>query len=209
MQGIERRHATNPNQVAPLLLDDLTRIVPLMGRSLPDVRDRALLLVGFFGALRRSEIVALNFDDVRFRENGLDLVIRKSKTDQLQAGRIIHLRRATTALDPAKALQVWLVQGKIAEGPIYRCMGVPSRLSDHAVARIVKKWASRIGHAAEHFSGHSLRAGFATSAALAGLDPTLIARQTGHKSSKLWRLMLGIAKVLASIAENASTSFQV
>jgi integrase len=183
-QGIERRHWTHPHQVSPLLSDDLARIVALIGSSLSDLRDRALLLVGFFGALRRSEIVALNFDDVQFREQGLDLVIRKSKTDQLQAGRSVHLRSSTSALDPAAALRDWLVRARVSSGAIFRELGLHARLDDRAAARIVKKWASAIGLPAQNFSGHSLRAGFATSAALSGLDATLIARQTGHKSQQ-------------------------
>ena len=155
-----------------------------MSHSLSDLRDRALLLVGFFGALRRSEIVALNFDDVRFREGGLDLVIRKSKTDQLQAGRIVHLRSSTTNLDPATALQEWLVSAGISAGAIFRDLSLKARLSNRAPARIVKKWVSVTEQNAKKFSGHSLRAGYATSAALLGMDATLIARQTGHKSQQ-------------------------
>ena len=120
MQGIERSHGSHPSQVAPLLLDDLTRIVGVMVNSRAYLRDRALLLIGFFGALRRSEIVALDYEDVHFSENGLDLIIRKSKTDQLQVDRTVKLRRVNSALDPWEALREWLVGAKIVEGALFR-----------------------------------------------------------------------------------------
>lgn len=199
MHGIERRHGTHPKQVEPLLLDDLARIVALMGSSLPNLRDRALLLLGFFGALRRSEIVALNFDDVRFRQGGLDLVIRKSKTDQLRASRRVHLLYPTAALDPGLALKAWLVQSGIREGPIFRDASLLTRLSDRAAARIVKKWVSAVGLPAKTFSGHSLRAGFATSAALAGVNATIIAQQTGHRSQQT---VAAYVRLAANIRDN-------
>lgn len=185
LQGIERRHATLPHQVAPLLLDDLVRIVALMGSTPQDVADRALLLVGFFGALRRSELVGLDHGDVQFSEDGLTLQIRKSKTDQRRLGRTLFLPRLQGPLDPGTALYEWLECANIRHGAIFRGGDGKTRLSDRAVARIVKKWTARTDLDPRLFSGHSLRAGFATSAALAGWDASLIARQTGHKSQDM------------------------
>jgi integrase len=91
MQGIERKHGCPPNQVAPLLIEDLARIVARMGGSLLDLRDRAILLVGFFGALRRSELVALEVDDIQWMAEGIAITLRKSKTDQTRQGRAIRL----------------------------------------------------------------------------------------------------------------------
>jgi integrase len=142
-------------------------------------------LVGFFGALRRSEIVALNYQDVQFGEEGMTLIIRKSKTDQLRHGRLVRLTREPGTLDPQAALRDWLRLGGLTEGPIFRRILATHRLSGRAVARIVKKRVATIGRAPHQFSGHSLRAGFATSAAMAGLDALLIARQTGHKSQQM------------------------
>jgi site-specific recombinase XerD len=186
MRGIRRVHGQPPVQRDPLTLDDLRALVRACGDDLPGLRDKALLLVGFAGALRRSEIVALDVEHVRL--NGvLRITIARSKTDQEGQGSTKTIPRLADAeLCPVRALRAWLDAAGIASGPVFRSVNrwgkVGKRLSAYDVARIVKRRAEAAGLDARMLAGHSLRAGFATTAALAGLDAVAIAEVTGHRS---------------------------
>ena len=136
------------------------------------MRDRALLLLGFAGAFRRSELVALDVADIAETETGLLVMIRRSKTDQDGEGVTIAIARGDVAC-PARALREWLDAAGIEAGPIFKPInkaGTVSgeRLTDRSVANIVKAHAERAGFDANLFSGHSLRSGFLTSAAARG-----------------------------------------
>jgi len=186
MRGIRRIHGQPPAQREPLTLDDLRAMLRVCGDDLPGLRDRALLLVGFAGALRRSEIVALDVEHIRL--NGvLRITIARSKTDQEGQGATKTIPRLADAeLCPVRALRAWLDAAGIASGPVFRSVNrwgkVGKRLSAYDVARIVKRRAEAAGLDARMLAGHSLRAGFATQAALAGLDPLAIAEVTGHRN---------------------------
>ena len=191
MSGIRRQHGTRPlRRAAPLELDPLARLLePIDTATLAGQRDRAMVLLGFAAALRRSELVALDVEDLEFdTARGLKIVIRGSKTDQERAGATVAVPYAhASGRCAVRALQVWLAAASIHRGPVFRQMRrgdtlTDQRLSDQSVALIVKRHAQRIGLDPSRFAGHSLRAGFATSAALAGVDALEIARQTGHKS---------------------------
>lgn len=189
MQGIERKHGAPPTQAAPLLIGDLARIVASLAHSPGELRDRAILLVGFFAALRRSEIVALDIEDIEETATGMLVTVRRSKTDQTGRGRVVHLAQRNDALCPAGALRAWLSVLGSRAGPLFRRSpfaddSSPRRMSAMTVARIVKEHVGHVDLDPRLFSGHSLRAGFATSAALAGFDALLIARQTGHRSNR-------------------------
>jgi integrase len=164
-----------------------------------DVRDRALLLVGFAGAFRRSEIVGLDVEDVRFVDAGLEITLRRSKTDQEGAGRLVGLpfgSRLETC--PVRALRAWLDASGVDAGPLFRGVrgGVSSsRLTGAMAAIIAKRRAAAIGLDPAWLAGHSLRAGFATSAALAGVTETFIAAQTWHKSMTILRRYIRPATV--------------
>jgi integrase len=150
------------------------------------LRDRALLLVGFGGALRRSELVALDVADIQEAETGLLVTIRGSKTDQERAGATIAIARGDVAC-PAKALREWLDAAGVESGPIFRPIDKggtvrASRLTDRSVANIVKAYAERAGFDASTFSGHSLRAGFLTSAAGKGASIFKMMDVSRHKS---------------------------
>lgn len=194
MKGISRRHGTAPQPVAPVLTRELRAMLEALGveRAI-DVRDRALLLVGFMGALRRSELVALDVADLEFREEGLVLTLRRSKTDQDGEGRRIGLPRGIAAQTCVRhALRRWLELTGIDEGPVFRPVDrhgnvKPHRLGDRAVAEVVKRTAATVGLDPERLAGHSLRSGFATSAAAAGVSERAIMRQTGHKSLPVLR----------------------
>ena len=147
---------------------------------------------GFAGAFRRSELVALNVDDLVFGEQGVVVTLRRSKTDQTGAGRQVAVpygRHADTC--PVTALRAWLEAATITEGPVFvsvdRHGNADGRLSDRAVALVVKHYAKAIGRDENDFAGHSLRAGFATEAARAGAQELDIMRTTGHKSLPMLR----------------------
>jgi integrase len=167
---------------------DLRRMIAQLPETLIGVRDRAILLVGFAGAFRRSELVALNHDDVEFTRDGLVISIRRSKTDQEGAGRKIGIPYGSNpATCPVRSLQDWIECGDIKEGPLFRPINrhgqiAGRRLSGEAVAEIVKRYATKAGMNANQFAGHSLRSGLATSSAAAGASERAIMNQTGHRS---------------------------
>jgi integrase len=192
LKGIKRTHGVAVTRKAPVLTEDLRS---MLRETLPDgllgARDRALLLIGFSGAFRRSELVALNVSDMKNTPEGLLLTIRRSKTDQEGEGRDVAIpygQYKNTC--PVLALQTWLLAAAITEGPLFRQLHrgnvlLSGRLSGHGVGRVVKKYAKATGLTVKDFSGHSLRAGFVTSAARAGEPERRIMRQTGHKSIEM------------------------
>ncbi|MGI9069850.1 MAG: site-specific integrase [Bryobacteraceae bacterium] len=191
LKGIKRTHGTAAKQKAPVLTEDLRMMLRMLPSNLLGLRDRALLLMGFAGAFRRSELVALDLADLQFTAEGLLITLRRSKTDQEGEGRQIaipHGAHAETCT--VRAVRTWLEAAVISEGPIFRAVDrhsriSPRRLSAHAVALIVKRYADAAGMCVSSFSGHSLRAGFVTTAARAGEPERRIMRQTGHKSIEM------------------------
>jgi len=187
LRGLRRQRGGVQRQAAPLMLDDLWAILDKTGGDLRDQRDRALLLIGFAGGLRRSEIVGLDIDDLEFVREGLILTLRRSKTDQEGQGRRIGIPHARGRWCPVRETKTWIERAEIEDGPVYLSLRkggviVRARLSAEAVSKIVKHHVAGIGHDPTKFSGHSLRAGFVTSAAGAGIASHLIRRQTGHAS---------------------------
>ena len=186
LRGVRRTTGKPQRQVTPLLKSDLLSIVGLM-RGSKGIRDRALVLLGFAGALRRSELVALDVQDVQFVKEGLIIQIRRSKTDQTGEGRKIAVPRGRFGICPVNAVEAWLNTATIAAGPLFRPimkngLVCGKRLSSQAVALILKGYAAAVGLDAANISGHSLRAGLVTSAAMAGVSTWKIKAQTGHKS---------------------------
>jgi integrase len=162
-------------------------------------RDRALLLLGFAGAFRRSELVALNLADIEFCDAGMRVTIRKSKTDQEGLGAIIAIVRGSIAC-PIDALRAWIKGAAIVEGALFRPVtrtGKISarRLSPRAVADIVKTYARRAGLKAADFSGHSLRSGFLTSAAARGASIFKMMDVSRHKSVDTLRCYVRDAEI--------------
>lgn len=189
MAGIRRSKGSAQEGKRPLETADLLRLVARLDPSRPlDARDRALLLLGFAGALRRSELVALDIADVERTREGLVLAIRRSKTDPEGQGRRIGIPYGATAVScPVRAYGDWLTQLGAATGPIFRAITPRDRiqirrLSSQSVALIVKRRAAQAGLDPTRYAGHSLRAGLATSAAAAGVSERAIMNQTGHRS---------------------------
>jgi site-specific recombinase XerD len=179
MRGIRRTYGTARVRKAPAVAGKMLAMVATASDKLAGLRDRALLLIGFGGALRRSELVALDAEDVQESETGLLVTIRGSKTDQERAGATIAIAKGDIAC-PLEA-------SGIKSGPIFRPIDKagavrPSRLTDRSVANIVKVYAGRAGFDASRFSGHSLRAGFLTSAAGRGASIFKMMDVSRHKS---------------------------
>lgn len=188
LAGIHSRIGTAPEQKAPVLVDTLKRIIRRMDLSeLTDIRDRALILVGFAGAFRRSELANLDVGDIIYSPQGLTIHIRRSKTDQKGRGRKIGIPHGSDpATDPVTAYRDWIEAAGIDDGPAFRAVrgqrASERRMSDRTVARIIKRAALDVGLSPEEFAGHSLRSGFVTSAARAKVSDRNIMKQTGHKS---------------------------
>ena len=222
LAGIRRVHGIAPAPKDPLLAHQVRRLLDALptdpDKALLAARDRALLVIGFYGALRRSELVALDTGDVETNEHGLVVTVRRSKTDQDGAGRRIAMLH-TGAPDscPAETYTAWTAalaahqtgagaregesapgSGPVDEaapvlpGPVFHPVdrhGNPAttRLSDRSVARIIQRTAAAGGLGHLDLAGHSLRAGFATSAAAAGKSERAIMKQTGHTSLPMVR----------------------
>lgn len=191
--GIKRTHGTAQVQKNPLMVPDLRRITENLDDKLIAVRDRALLLVGFAGAFRRSELVGLDIEACAFSSDGLVVTLKRSKTDQEGQGRKVGLPYGSNPETcPVRSLRAWIEASGIEAGPLFRHINrhgqmQPGRLSGTAVALIVKKHAGAAGLDATKFAGHSLRAGLATAAAIAGASERSIMNQTGHRSGNMVR----------------------
>lgn len=191
MRGIRRSLGAAPSRKAAATADKIMAMAPIAKQHLADIRDRALLLIGFAGAFRRSELVALDVEDVQETTEGLRVTIRHSKTDQERRGQVIAIPRGAIAC-PVAALTAWIGAAGITRGPLFRPFAKGgriqnARLTDRSVASIIKVHAARAGLDPAQFSGHSLRSGFLTSAAARGASIFRMADQSRHKSMDVLR----------------------
>jgi site-specific recombinase XerD len=193
MKGIRRSLGTAPVQKAAALTEDIRAMVAATDESLIGARDRALILLGFAGAFRRSELVGFDVEDCGFGRDGLVVTLRKSKTDQNGEGRKIGIPYGSNPETcPVRNVQTWLELATLNTGPLFRSINrhgqvQAGRLGGLDVARVVKKLVGRAGLDAGKYAGHSLRAGHATSAAIAGASERSIMNQTGHRSVQMVR----------------------
>ena len=178
---------------APIVVADLRAILARLPKGPLGLRDRALLLLGFAGGFRRSELVALDVADLAFTSEGITVTIRRSKTDQEGQGRKVGIpsgRHVQTC--PVLAVRDWLEESDMVDGAVFRPVlkggrVCANRLSAQSVNLVVKRAAASIGLDPTLYGGHSLRAGLATAAASAGASERSIAQQTGHRSMKVLR----------------------
>lgn len=198
-KGFRRVRGSAPRQVKPLLLEQLIRIVEQLGISIRGLRDSAILTIGFMAALRRSEISALEREHLESVPEGLILTLPHSKTDQEGLGRKIGIPFGNDRFCPVAVIRRWYTQAQIDSGPlffgVYR--GADQKiflerrerrpLCDRQVAQIVKRSLELAGYDSAGYSGHSLRAGFCTSAGAAGIPEHAIMRHTGHRSERVMR----------------------
>ena len=197
LMGIKRIKGVNQKGKKPLLINNLKQIVDLINeQNEPDIkklRNKALLLIGFSGGFRRNELVSLNFEDIEFVFEGVKIRVKKSKTDQFGEGFVKGIPYFDNYLYcPVKNLNNWLNTSKIKKGPIFIRFSKGSkltdkRLTDQSVALIIKDYLAKAGLDNKNYSGHSLRSGFATSAAEAGAEERSIMAMTGHKSTEMVR----------------------
>lgn len=193
MQGIRRTLGTKQRQVKPLTRDSLMAALDIIEKIHMPVRaarDTALLLVGFTSAMRRSELVSVCVEHLTFSPAGLEIELPVSKTDQERHGRTVFIPRSNGRHCPVRALIVWLKTAGIRAGHVFRSVNRYDRvakqgLAPQSVALIVKAAIAHTGADSQNFSGHSLRAGYCTSAAEQGLPSWQIREMTGHKSDAM------------------------
>lgn len=198
--GIKRNKGTKQTSKKPLLINEIKLIIDVINNSniklLRRIRDKALILLGFSGGFRRSELVNLEYEDLDFVSEGVKIFIRRSKTDQSGEGMTKALPYFPTATYcPVENLKTWLTQSNIENGKIFN-------ISDKSVAIIIKKYANLAGLDARKYAGHSLRSGFATSTAEKGAEERSIMAMTGHKSNQMVRRYIQEANLFKNNALN-------
>ena len=192
LSGIRRSVGTAVTRKAPVTAEIIRAIIAEMPTDLRGLRDRALLLVGFAGALRRSELIALNVEDLEDCPEGFHVRIRRSKTDQEGVGNFVSIPHGSR-LRPIRALKDWLETAGVVDGPIFRPIRKggrieAQRLTDRSVANIIKVHVEAVGLDPAIFSGHSLRSGFVTSALCAGADVLRVMDVTRHRQIETLRI---------------------
>jgi site-specific recombinase XerD len=212
IMGIKRRKGSFQKAKKPILIKYLKQIINVIDRQkkeeIKKLRDRSIILIGFSGGFRRNEIVSLDYEDLDFVTEGLKINLRRSKTDQFGEG----FKKALPYFDssqycPVVSLKKLLDLSKINSGPIFRRFVKGSKLSenrltDQTVALLIKEYLNLAGIDSKNFSGHSLRSGFATSAAEFGVEERNIMSMTGHKSSEMVRRYIKEANLFKNNALN-------
>ena len=199
LKGIQRKQGTAQRQARPLIITELKKVIDTIQPDMIGTRDKALLLVGWASALRRSELMALNVGDLEFCDKGLIITIRRSKTDQTGKSEKLGLPEVDSAYCPVKAVRKWIELARIKRGAVFVRVGTqgqdkwfvplekPARLSTRSVSYLIKRRVKAAGLKPDRYSGHSLRAGFITSAAEIGTPEHLIMDHTRHRSAKVLR----------------------
>jgi site-specific recombinase XerD len=212
IMGIKRRKGTIQKAKKPLLINSLKKIINVIDQQKKNeikiLRDRSIILIGFAGGFRRNEIVSLDFDDLEFVNEGLKIRLKRSKTDQYGEGAMKGIPYFDNLqYCPVISIQRWIEVSKINSGPLFRRFRKGSnlsenRLSDQTVALLIKDYLEFAGIDSKNYSGHSLRSGFATTAAEAGAEERSIMAMTGHKSTEMVRRYIKEANVFKNNALN-------
>jgi len=212
IMGIKRRKGSLQKGKKPLLINNLKLIINVIDKEkneeIKKLRDRSIILIGFSGGFRRNEIVSLNYEDLDFVEEGLKISLKRSKTDQFGKGFIKGLPYFDNSqYCPVVSVQKWIEISKINSGPLFRRFIKGSklsdkRLSDQTVALLIKDYLKIAGIESRNYSGHSLRSGFATSAAESGAEERSIMAMTGHKSTEMVRRYIKEANLFKNNALN-------
>ncbi len=200
LMGIKRTNGSNQKGKKPLLINDLKALIKAIyiskEKDFRKTRDKALVLIGFSGGFRRSELVDVEYEDIEFVREGVKIFIKRSKTDQSGEG----MTKAIPYFEnedfcPVKSLKNWIEVSDLREGKIFN-------ISDKSVALIIKKYANLAGLDAQRYAGHSLRSGFATSTAESGAEERNIMAMTGHKSTEMVRRYIKEANLFKNNALN-------
>mgnify|MGYP006088055281 CR=1 FL=1 len=212
LMGIKRRKGSIQNSKKPLLINNLKAIINVIdeqkNEEIKKLRDRTIILTGFSGGFRRNEIVSLDYEDLDFVPEGLKITLKRSKTDQFGEGSLKGLPYFNNPkYCPVVSIQNWLSLSKISSGALFRRFSKGSKLSenrltDQTVALLIKEYLKLAGINSKNYSGHSLRSGFATSAAEAGVEERNIMAMTGHKSTEMVRRYIKEANLFKNNALN-------
>ena len=212
MMGIKRRKGSIQKGKKPLLINNLKILINVIDKEnneeIKKLRDRSIILIGFSGGFRRNEIVSLDYDDLEFVQEGLKISLKKSKTDQFGEGSVKGLPYfENSKYCPVISIKKWIEISKISSGAIFRRFIKGSKLShnrltDQSVALLIKHYLKLAGIESKNYSGHSLRSGFATSAAESGAEERSIMAMTGHKSTEMVRRYIKEANLFKNNALN-------
>ena len=212
IMGIKRRKGSIQKGKKPLLINNLKLIINVIDEcnyeDIKRFRDRSIILMGFSGGFRRNEIVSLDHDDLDFVSEGLKINLKRSKTDQFGEGSVKGLPYFDNIqYCPVLSLKNWIEVSNISSGPLFRRFSKGSKLSeirltDQTVALLIKKYLKLAGIDNKNYSGHSLRSGFATSAAESGAEERSIMAMTGHKSTEMVRRYIKDANLFKNNALN-------
>ena len=212
IMGIKRRKGSIQKGKKPLLISNLKQIINVIdefnNEEIKKFRDRSIMLVGFSGGFRRNEIVSLDFEDLDFVTEGLKINLKRSKTDQFGEGTVKALPYfENSQYCPVFSLKKWIEVSNIKSGPLFRrfskgCKLMENRLTDQTVALLIKNYLKLAGIDSKNYSGHSLRSGFATSAAESGAEERSIMAMTGHKSAEMVRRYIKEANLFKNNALN-------
>ena len=212
IMGIKRRKGSMQKGKKPLLINDLKEVINAIDKEkneeIKKLRDRSIILIGFSGGFRRNEIVSLDYEDLDFVQEGLKISLKRSKTDQFGEGSVKGLPYFDNSeYCPVVSIRKWIKISKINSGPLFRRFNKGSklsdnRLSDQTVALLIKYYLKIAGIENKNYSGHSLRSGFATSAAESGVEERSIMAMTGHKSTEMVRRYIKEANLFKNNALN-------
>ena len=212
IMGIKRRKGSIQKGKKPILINNLKALINVIDEKIDNeikkLRDRTIILIGFSGGFRRNEIVSLNYDDLDFVQEGVKIDIRRSKTDQFGEGSVKALPYFDNSkYCPVVSLKKWISVSEINSGSLFRRFLKGSKLSekrltDQTVALLIKEYLQLTGIDSRNYSGHSLRSGFATSAAEAGAEERSIMAMTGHKSTEMVRRYIKEANLFKNNALN-------
>tara|TARA_B110000114_G_scaffold30187_1_gene31061 strand:- start:1257 stop:1904 length:648 start_codon:yes stop_codon:yes gene_type:complete len=210
--GIKRRKGSIQRSKKPLLINSLKNIINVIDEQkkneIKKLRDRSIILIGFSGGFRRNEIVSLDYEDLDFVQEGLKIKLRRSKTDQFGEGTVKGLPYFDNSqYCPVVSIRKWIEISKISSGALFRrfTKGLKlsdNRLTDQTVALLIKEYLKLAGIDSKNYSGHSLRSGFATSAAESGAEERTIMAMTGHKSTEMVRRYIQEANLFKNNALN-------
>jgi site-specific recombinase XerD len=212
LMGIKRVKGSIQKGKKPLLINHLKSIINVIDEQkfneIKKLRDKSIILIGFGGGFRRSELISIDHEDLEFVPEGLKITVKRSKTDQFGEGMIKGLPYFKNEFYcPVNSLKKWIKISNIESGPIFRrfskgCAITEKRLTDQTVVLLMKKYLNLAGIENKNFSGHSLRSGFATVTAESGADERSIMAMTGHKTTQMVRRYIREANIFKNNALN-------
>ena len=196
LHGIKRTLGSRQRAKKPILINDLKLIIKVINKD--KIRDKALILIGFAGGFRRSELVNIDHEDIEFVPEGVKILIKRSKTDQSGEG----ILKAIPYLNNKEFCPVIALKSFVDQQSLDKSQGKVFKLSDKSVALIIKRYAQKAGLDASKYAGHSLRSGFATTAAEFGAEERNIMAMTGHKTTQMVRRYIHEANLFKNNALN-------